>query len=72
MAHKSSYSFSAAASRMLIERGEYMNDWALGYVEFLARHRSKITGYDPVVIKEDIDEAVRIVKRNREAIENDR
>lgn len=70
--YKLKYPLSLRAGQSLIEFSEYLNDWALQYMDFLAEHRSKITGFVPSIIREDVEEAARIVKRNREAVSKDK
>lgn len=72
MKYKLKYPLSLGAGQALIENSKYINDWALQYADYLAEHRAKITGFVPSIIRPDIEEAARIVKRNREAVEKDK
>lgn len=72
MAYKLKYPLSLRAGQALLEFGEYMNDWALRYTEYVAEHRARITGFATCIIREDVEEAALIVKRNREAVSKEK
>lgn len=63
---------SAGAGKALMEQSKFINDWALEYADYIATQRAKVTGYAPTVIRADIEEAARIVERNRKAVEKDK